>query len=360
VTTRVAIPRPDEQDAIRTALLWYRDPQLQVSDASPLPWLWLVAQEARWAWLGKAWGPVLIEAGRFEASWPRKQRKVGMYLSEPREATVPVLLDSGAFSMIREHGRWIRTAAEHVAFTRRAMAALCTVKHVATMDWMCEPIMIARTGLSVIEHQRRTVESFIRLRHMAPEVPWLPTLQGHTIEDYLRCIDMFEAAGVDLEAEPLVGLGSVCRRSGTLELVAVIAAILRYRPGLRLHGFGVKSTGTLLSCLDLRSVDSEAWSTRGRYTERDLRAAVGLGPKARWPELRAAVEARGDAVDLDLLEIFEWKRDHGEEAAIQNSIEWAEQWRARQQMRIAAAAMDRAFELAREVMPGQRSLWPGL
>ena len=228
------------------------------------------------------------------------------------------------------------------------------------MDWMCEPVMVARTGLSVIEHQRRTVESFIRLRHMAPEVPWLPTLQGHTIEDYLRCIDMFEAAGVDLEAEALVGLGSVCRRSGTLELVAVITAILRYRPGLRLHGFGVKSTGTLLSCLDLRSVDSEAWSTRGRYTERDLRAAVGLPVNAAWPELRAAMEARGGEVDLDLLDIFEWKRDHGEEARIQNSIEWAEQWRARQQMRIAAAAMGRAIELAREVMPGQRELWPNL
>lgn len=360
MTSRIAIPRHDEQDAIRTALLWYREPHLQVADANPLPWLWLVAQEARWAWLGKAWGPVLIEAGRFEASWPRKQRKVDMYLSEPREATVPVLLDSGAFSMIRDHGCWIRTAAEHVAFTRRAMAALRTVKHVATMDWMCEPVMIARTGLSVIEHQRRTVESFIRLRHMAPEVPWMPTLQGHTIEDYLRCIDMFEAAGVDLGAEALVGLGSVCRRSGTLELVAVITAILRYRPGLRLHGFGVKSTGTLLSCLDLRSVDSEAWSTRGRYTERDLRAAVGLPVNATWPELRAAMEARGGEVDLDLLDIFEWKRDHGEEARIQNSIEWAEQWRARQQMRIAAAAMGRAIELAREVVPGQRELWPGL
>lgn len=240
MTTRIAIPRHDGQDAARLALLWYSEPHLQVSDASPLPWLWLVAQEARWAWLGKAWGPVLIEAGRFEASWPRKRRKVGMYLSEPREATVPVLLDSGAFSMIRDHGCWIRTPEQYVRFVRRAMAALRTVKHVATQDWMCEAPMIARTGLSVVEHQRRTVESFIRLRHMAPEVPWMPTLQGHTIDDYLRCIDMFEVAGVDLEAEVLVGLGSVCRRSGTLELVAVITAILRYRPGLRLHGFGVK------------------------------------------------------------------------------------------------------------------------
>lgn len=109
MTTRIAIPRLDEQDAARLALLWYREPHLQVADASPLPWLWLVAQEARWAWLGKAWGPVLIEAGRFEASWPRKRHRAGMYLSEPRKATVPVLLDSGAFSMIQKHGCWVRT-----------------------------------------------------------------------------------------------------------------------------------------------------------------------------------------------------------------------------------------------------------
>lgn len=72
------------------------------------------------------------------------------------------------------------------------------------------------------------------------------------------------------------------------------------------------------------------------------------------------MEVRGAAVDLDLLDIYEWKRDYGEHAAIQNSIEWAEQWRARQQMRIAAAAMGRSIERAREVMPGQRELWPGL
>ncbi len=81
---------------------------------------------------------------------------------------------------------------------------------------------------------------------------------------------------------------------------------------------------------------------------------------ATWAELRAAMERCWDTVDLDLLEIYEWKRDHGEEARIQNSIEWAEQWRARQQMRIAAAAMGRAIELAREVVPRQRELWPGL
>lgn len=87
-----------------------------------------------------------------------------------------------------------------------------------------------------------------------------------------------------------------------------------------------------------------------RLRARRVRLAGRLA-RDLWPQGR---------VGRFLLEIFEWKRDHGEEAAIQNSIEWAEQWRARQQMRIAAAAMERAFELARAVMPGQRSLWPGL
>lgn len=138
--------------------------------------------------------------------------------NELRAATVPVLLDSGAFSIISKHGRWIRTPEEHVAAARRICAALGTVQHVATQDWMCEADMLRLTGLSVAEHQARTVRSMLFCRDSAPELPWMPALQGFTVDDYLRCADLYAAAGVDLAALPLVGLGSVCRRSGTREL----------------------------------------------------------------------------------------------------------------------------------------------
>lgn len=126
----------------------------------------------------------------------------------------------------------------------------------------------------------------------------------------------------------------------------MICAVLRAVPGINLHGFGVKGEGTLLSCLDLRSVDSDAWSIRGRGMEAELRAAVGLPAKA----------PQAGTVDLEALGLFEWMRDADLRSGLQNSLAWAEVWRARQQCRIATAAMQRAAEVARATFPGQLSL----
>jgi hypothetical protein len=51
---------------------------------------------------------------------------------------------------------------------------------------MCEPVMLARTGLSIREHQER-----IRLRELAPDVPFAPVLRGWRLADYvLRTNDL--------------------------------------------------------------------------------------------------------------------------------------------------------------------------
>src|SRR5271156_4768107 len=114
---------------------------------------------------------------------------------------------------------------------------------------MCEPIVIAGgqagrlrfagTRLSVAEHQRRTVASYLHLRDIAPDLPFIPVLQGFTCQEYQECADLYAAAGIDLTAEPLVGLGSVCRRQATAEAHQIITA-LHARGITRLHGFGVK------------------------------------------------------------------------------------------------------------------------
>lgn len=61
----------------------------------------------------------------------------------------------------------------------------------AIQDWMCEPTIIRRTGLSVEEHQERTMLSWLELNNIAPELPWLPVLQGWTRGDYLHHIDAY-------------------------------------------------------------------------------------------------------------------------------------------------------------------------
>lgn len=131
----------------------------------------------------------------------------------------------------------------------------------APQDWMCEPSMLAVTGYDIPEHQRRTLENFLELRSIAPDLPIVPVLQGWDVDDYRRHWDQYEAAGVVLTDEPLVGVGSVCRRQGTSEIERVFESL---QP-LRLHGFGVK-TGGLANYTDLlASADSMAWSYNARH-----------------------------------------------------------------------------------------------
>jgi hypothetical protein len=127
---------------------------------------------------------------------------------------------------------------------------------------VCEPAMLARTGLTVAEHQAATVENYCLLRQLAPGLPVIPVVQGWRIGDYLACIDRYQQAGVNLAAVPLVGLGSVCRRQATGQIGVITSELAR--AGLRLHGFGVKQHGLARYADHLESADSLAWSYAAR------------------------------------------------------------------------------------------------
>ena len=183
-----------------------------------------------------------------------------------RPAACPWALDSGGFTELSIHGRWVTSAAAYVEAVDRYAARIGRMDFAAPQDWMCEPVMIARTGLSVHEHQERTVANYLELRALAPHLPFVPVVQGWRLADYLRCLALYEAAGVDLAALPRVGLGSVCRRQSTTE-IAMIVSTLAGR-GLRLHGFGVKTGGLHLYGHRLASADSMAWSYAARREPR--------------------------------------------------------------------------------------------
>lgn len=327
---RIDLPAPDLHDVATLLALWTADAELAVSDACPLPWFWLGCTETTWLWNGLARGPLLVTARRLQDRWPKSKRG-----SQPTRATVPVYLDSGAYSELDQRGTWTWTLAEFVAFVRKACTTLGTVRHVGIQDWMCEPWILAKTGLSLEEHQRRTVASYLDLCAAAPEIPWVATLQGFTLADYLRCAELYARAGVDLNAQPLVGLGSVCRRSGTRELVDVLDGLARELPMVRWHGYGVKSEGALQSCAGLRSVDSDAWSSRGRHAEGDLRRALGLPVDATSETLARVSPDVLAAAPIELADFHAWKMaEHP--TGVQNSQAWAEYWRSRQLMALCA------------------------
>jgi len=202
------------------------------------------------SWLATAEFPLFVSHRRLAGRRTLPRARVGWGL------------DSGGFTELSMYGAWVTEPAEYVAAVRRYADEVGQLVWAAPRDWMCEPFMLDKTGLSVAEHQRRTTVDYLDLRSRAADLPFVPVLQGWTPDDYLCHADAYNRAGVDLTSLPLVGVGSVCRRQATGEIESLFASLSRL--GLRLHGFGVKMAGLLTGSQWLTSADSMAWSYQGR------------------------------------------------------------------------------------------------
>lgn len=170
-------------------------------------------------------------------------------------------MDSGGFTEVSMFGGWQTTPREYVSDVERFHEEIGRMDWAAPQDWMCEPAVLQQTGLSVLEHQRLTIENIIELRSIS-DMPFIPVLQGWEYGDYIDHISMYEQAGMDLTQEPLVGVGSVCRRQGTREAHAILTMVRAL--GIKPHGFGVKVSGLKKYGLGLESADSMAWSFGAR------------------------------------------------------------------------------------------------
>ncbi len=210
---------------------------------------WLGACEPRW--LERTNVPLFLPVHRFARCRRRLPKALG-----------PWALDSGGFTQLNLHGRWPFTALDYVAQVQRLRDQVGNLQWAASMDWMCEPVVLRKTGLTVLDHQKRTIENYERLRLYAPHLPFIPVLQGWSLDDYLRHVDMYAAAHIDLTRERLVGIGTVCRRQGTKDAEIIIQRLAVM--GIPLHGFGFKLTGLRRVAHYLKSADSMAWSYDAR------------------------------------------------------------------------------------------------
>jgi hypothetical protein len=207
--------------------------------------------------------------GTHHPGWLR-QTAVPLFLSRRRLAPLrklprargPWALDSGGFTELSVFGRWTVTVEQYVREVREYVSEIGKLQWAAQMDHMCEPWILAKTGGTVEEHQRLTLENYLQLKSKAPDLPWVPVLQGWTITDYWRHAEAFARAGVDLAALPLVGVGSICRRQGTTGAGVILATLATSQ--LRLHAFGMKVSGLRLSAGAVVSTDSLAWSFAAR------------------------------------------------------------------------------------------------
>lgn len=181
-----------------------------------------------------------------------------------------VVIDSGAFVELEKWGRYRHSVEEYADELQRLHeAGVVQITAAVAQDYMCEPFMLAKTGLRVEDHQRLTIERCDALLACGLPFPILPVLQGYAPSDYVRHL---RAYGDRLPQGAWVGVGSVCKRNSKPEqIVAVLYAILRARPDLRLHGFGVKITALMHSGVRsmLYSADSMAWSLSARKQGRN-------------------------------------------------------------------------------------------
>ncbi len=207
----------------------------------------------------------------YDAPMMVSRRTLSRYATKPR-AISRWMRDSGGFTELQMHGAWTIDAAAFVAEAREDADQVGMLEYCAPRDWMCEPIIIkggyangvhfAGTHKSIAEHQALTVADYLDLRDRAPELPWMPVLQGWDLDDYLRCFDLYDRAGVDLAALPRVGVGTICRRQGTDEAARILGRL--ESEGLKLHAFGLKGTGIPNVAPFLASSDSLAWSYAAR------------------------------------------------------------------------------------------------
>lgn len=180
------------------------------------------------------------------------------------------IMDSGGFSIIMKYGGYPAEMSVSAYAERIRRFKICgRLLAAVTQDYMCEAHMLAKTGLTLEDHQRLTIERYDALVAEDTGVYILPVLQGYAPEDYIRHVRMY---GDRLALGAWVGVGSVCKRNGNpAAIAAVLETIRRERPDLRLHGFGVKTTALKsIAVRDLlETADSMAWSFAARKQGRD-------------------------------------------------------------------------------------------
>ena len=192
---------------------------------------------------------------------------VSVNVIKNRKSGFPVgdwIMDSGAFTTIAKHGYYPEPVKAYADQIRRWKNNGNLVAAVS-QDYMCEDIMLKKTGLTIEDHQRLTIERYDALVAEKTGVYIMPVLQGYSPQSYVDHLKMY---GDRLAEGAYVGVGSVCKRNASpSSIVQVLKAIKGVRPDLRLHGFGVKTTALAWEEVrdNLESADSMAWSFAARW-----------------------------------------------------------------------------------------------
>lgn len=163
------------------------------------------------------------------------------------------ILDSGGFTRISS-GKGHLSVDEYAKHIKR-WSTNGNLLAAVSQDYTCDPLSLKQTGLSILDHQKLTIQLYRQMRVILDEDIYLmPVIQGWQAEDYSKMLDLY---GDDIESGSWVGVGTLCGRSKKPQVVLdILESIHSKRPDLKLHGFGVKKY-----CLNNENIKNLLWSS---------------------------------------------------------------------------------------------------
>jgi len=171
--------------------------------------------------------------------------------------------DSGGYSFMHKKGEYDTTDRHYLEYVERHDPHVWALR-----DYPCEAAVLDKHGRTVDDHQRMTLDRHRSLMDLKDDYDITGTpmavLQGWTGPEYVSHMDAMRDAGVLTD---LVGVGSVCRRDATDQILDVLHAVNDALPsGATIHAFGVKTDVLRGDIPDkLRSVDTHSYDYRARY-----------------------------------------------------------------------------------------------
>ena len=216
----------------------------------------------------------------------------------------PWMLDSGIGGMFKDNSSQRLSLEEYAN-----IISLHEPPIAWTYDYPCEPSIREKYCYTSSRAQDMTNDNTAILRDFYGLKNVMSVVQGWTLDDYLENIDKIKGAGLLTER---LGIGSICRRGQTKEIVRIIKAVHKNTPGwVKLHGFGVKTSilKTQARFL-LDSVDSSAWGIERRYYSWSTNGNKGLVWKDKVPYLLDYInkmeELTKDKITLETFGLEVW------------------------------------------------------
>jgi hypothetical protein len=167
-------------------------------------------------------------------------------------------VDSGGFSFFRKYGKYPFTLEQYVDWIGYLQDDY-PIYLVSVLDYPCEGTTNRTTLKTNEERIIQTVSNAIECIDYEDSLPWMPVIQGYTLEEYLHCIDLYEQAGIDLG---YIAVGSICARKGNSLTIRNLLTKIYERTHAKLHAFGLSLNYLRDPQIAniLYSSDSSAWN----------------------------------------------------------------------------------------------------